>query len=335
MIFVLISLFFCAVLFLAPALTADSLHNSAVIFFDSLLPSLFPFMITASFLTLSGAAEIFTLPLIFLRLFAARDTVSLWLSSFIGGYPSGAVCLCQMTEEKLVSQERAEKLLPCLINPGPAFLLLVVGKGVFGSVKAGLVLLLSQAISSFLLTALSDSSFKKTDSSHSRSFLPAERAFVTAVSKSAAAMLEIFAYILAFGFIADSLTAFLPFGRLIALPLEVTLGCRSSVNFPQAFSVTAFLIGFGGFSVCFQVLSIAAKSGMQPRYFWRKRFFAGALNALFAKAGAKAFLTEAALCYAEIYSQPIAVWSVNRLLGAFCICSMLLLTLQKLDFSSK
>lgn len=276
-----------------------------------------------------------TLPLFFLRLFAAKDTVGLWLSSFIGGYPSGAVSLCQMAEEGLISESRAEKLLPYLINPGPAFLLLVVGKGVFGSIKAGLVLLLSQAVSSFLLTALSDSGFEKPRSAYDREFLPAERAFVNAVSKSAAAMLEIFAYISAFGFISDSLTAFLPHGKLIALPLEVTLGCKSAVNFPQAFSIAAFLIGFGGFSVCFQVLSIASKSGIKPIFFWRKRFFAGILNMLFAKAVAKLLLTETALCYANSFSQPIAIWSVNRLLGAFCICAMLLLTMQKLDFSQK
>ncbi|MBP0981454.1 MAG: hypothetical protein J5968_04545, partial [Oscillospiraceae bacterium] len=162
-----------------------------------------------------------------------------------------------------------------------------------------------------------------------------DRAFVAAVSRSAYAMLEIFAYLVAFGFIIDSMTAFLPYGAALSLPLEVTLGCKNSVKLFDPFLLTAFLTGFGGFSVCFQVFSIAAKASIAPHHFWRTRFLAGGLNSLFAKAAAKLFLNDAALCSANFGSQPIAIWSVNRLLGAVCFCFMLLMAMQKVDFAQK
>lgn len=328
------SLFFCMVLFFAPVLTADSVKNSAQLFFNSLLPSLFPFMIIACFLTLSGATELLCLPLYaVLRIFASRQMLSLWLSSFIGGYPAGASCICGLFEENIISRQKAEKLLPCLINPGPAFLLLVVGREMLGSVKAGAVLLCSQAVTSFIIAVLADS--EKESAPATKNFLSADHAFVAAVSKSANAMLEIFAFIIAFGFIIDSMTAFLPHGEILSLPLEVTLGCKNSAEFFDPFLITAFLTGFGGFSVCFQVLSIAKRARLCPLRFWSVRFLAGFSNALLAKAAAKLFLTDAALCSANFSAQPVAIWSVNRLLGAVCFCSMLLITLQKLDNTQK
>lgn len=327
------AVFFCAALFLSGAVTATAVSSALSVCLDSFLPSLFPFMIIASFLSLSGAIRLICRPLypVMRLLSLPKQTADLWVSSFIGGYPAGAACLCGLYDIGTVSRDDAERLLPCLVNPGPAFILLVVGQGVFGSVRLGAALLLSQAVTSLLLCALCGRNSEGSRDEPVSHPLPFDGAFVEAVSRSAAAMIDIFAFVIAFAVITGLLTAFFPFLSPLCMIFEVTLGCQSCGQFSNALYLAAFLIGFGGLSVCFQVLAISRRTGLVPKRFWSIRLLSGIINAVIARVIMLFLPGWAEICSVSFGSRPIASYSADRLLGGLCFCAMLLITMKKLE----
>jgi hypothetical protein len=66
----------------------------------------------------------------------------------IGGYPVGAKTAISLYQKKLCTKEEAERLLGFCNNSGPAFILGVVGVGVFSSSRIGILLYLVHIFSS-------------------------------------------------------------------------------------------------------------------------------------------------------------------------------------------
>lgn len=73
---------------------------------------------------------------------------------FVGGYPVGARTAIQIYETGQCSRTEAERMLAFCNNSGPAFILGVVGAGVFGSGAAGLLLYLAHLLASLLVGVL-------------------------------------------------------------------------------------------------------------------------------------------------------------------------------------
>ncbi len=299
-----------------------------------LLPSLLPFMIAVSFLSLSGGllwpAKLLS-PLF--KLLRLPDTLrDVWLASFLGGYPTGAHTLATLTQQGLLPRDAAGRMLRCCVNPGPAFLVLAVGQSMLGSRHIGGLLLLSQALSSLLLCALlcrrapramGETAAKRLDS--------LSDAFVAAVSGASSAMLTVFAFVLTFSVVFSLLDAFDPRLKPLAAILEVTLGCATAAALggKTGLLLTAFFVGFGGFAVGFQVLALARQASIPTQGFWRGRLMGGLLNA-----GVFRLLLifdKTAVATLARHAPPVAVYSSDRLLGAICIAAMLLISLKKLE----
>lgn len=323
-----------AALFTQPQATAQGVAEGVRLCMQVLLPSLFPFMIVVSFLSLSGGlllpAKMLSPLFRWLRLpDSLRDV---WLASFLGGYPTGAHTLATLVRQGLMPRETAGRMLRCCVNPGPAFLLLAVGQSMFRSHHIGTLLLLSQAISSLALSALLCHSRLKEAPVPAKRLDSLSDAFVTAVSGASSAMLTIFAFVLAFSVAFSLLNVLGPHLKPLAAVLEVTLGCTIAAQLGGMVGLllSAFFIGFGGFSVGFQVLVLARQAEIPTKGFWRARLFAGALNAgifrlllLFDKTAVVAAVADS--------MPPMPVWSYDRLLGATCIAAMLLISLKKLE----
>ncbi|MFV0497794.1 MAG: hypothetical protein ACK5L0_06495 [Candidatus Fimivivens sp.] len=299
-----------------------------------LLPSLFPFMIITSFLSLSGGlllpAKLLSPLFRLLRLpDALRDV---WLTSFLGGYPTGAHTLTTLVQQKMMPRETAGQMLGCCVNPGPAFLVLAVGRAILGARHIGEMLLISQLISSILLCALLCRSHQKTAPIATRTRLSSlSDAFVCAVSGAATAMLTIFAFVLTFSVIFSLLNAFDPRLKFLTAILEVTLGCTIATQLGGVvgFLLLAFFIGFGGFSVGFQVLALARQASIPTKGFWRTRLLAGLLNAVVFRI--LLMFDKTAISTIATSMPPMAVWSCDRLLGAVCIAAMLLISFKKVE----
>ncbi|MEG2174283.1 MAG: hypothetical protein RR135_02210 [Oscillospiraceae bacterium] len=315
-------------LLLDPARASAGVMAGASVWFHVLLPSLFPFMALAGFVALSGMGRLIALPLRPLtRLLRLPDELgATLLASFVGGYPTGARTLSTLVAAGRLGREDAARLLLFCINPGPAFLVAAVGKGMLGSASAGWLLLLAQTLSSLTIALW----VMWRGGSVSVSPLPPmgyAEALVTAVSDAAGGMLSVGGYVLLFSALSALITPLLGGGLPSALLtglFEVTAGCSAAAQLGGRTGtlLIAFLIGFSGLSVLCQALALVFSAHIVPRGLLRTRLVGGLLCALCFRLLLRLFGT-ALPVMAGGPPLPIAVCSVNRLLGALCVMGMI------------
>ena len=224
---------------------------------------------------------------------------------FIGGYPVGARTALQLYQQGLCSKTEAERLLSFCNNSGPAFILGVVGAGVFGDSRVGLLLYLTHALASLLVGILfrfyGKSEKKRKLSAQSKPIqavtLPA--AFTGAVTRSLQSTLNICAFVVFFSVVLQLLSTygvFMALAKLLALAgfqeewaqrlvaglLELSSGVsslRGSTQLAGRVSMAAFMLGWAGLSVHCQVLSFLVDSGLSAKTYLAGKLFHGLIAA--------------------------------------------------------
>lgn len=91
--------------------------------FETLIPSLFPFILASTLLTASLLGR--KIPLLgqlcrFMGMPAGTE--SLFVAGLLGGYPVGAQCVANAAKGGYISREKASRMLAYCSNAGPAFL---------------------------------------------------------------------------------------------------------------------------------------------------------------------------------------------------------------------
>ncbi len=277
----LVVLGFTAALFLRGEAAAAGAATGLALCGRIVVPSLFPFLCAALFISKSGLADLLgrilgpVVPRLFRLPAAAAGPI---LLSFVAGYPVGARLTRGLYEAGQVTAAQANTMLLFTVNAGPAFVVTAVGAGMLHTSAAGW-LLLAAHISASLLIGIG---MGHIDGRHMpvrdlckkppASGRPANMAaFVEAVSDASASMLQICGWVVLFSVILALLrSSGLPAAltSLLAGLSEVTTGtaaAAASRNLP----LIAALLGWGGLSVQFQSLSSLGK--LRPNY---GRFFA-------------------------------------------------------------
>ncbi|MBQ4347765.1 MAG: hypothetical protein IJC39_04895 [Firmicutes bacterium] len=245
-------------LFIYPAELIAAAKEALLLWFELLLPSLFPFM--AGLGIISGLGGIAALPAAF----------SSALGSFLGGYPTGAKLLGEARLSGELGGEQAKKLLPLLNNPGAFFLIGTLGTGLFSDDRAGLILLLASVFAAFTVAAVSrpkiaaGENFSRCSCSSSTQ-RPVFSVIKEAVSSSLYALTQVGGFMILFFVIVRSLelsglkalTGELPFA-LISGIFEMTGGVYAVSALAAApelkLAFAAGLCSFGGLCVCAQSL---------------------------------------------------------------------------------
>lgn len=230
------------------------------------IPSLFPFMALAGFISRSGSAAFlgrFISPIFRLLFGVGGETATAVLLSFVSGYPVSSKLLAQLCEEGVLKHGQARRLLRFCVNPGPAFVITAVGGIMLASVKAGVLLFMS-----VMLASVTVGIFSRTKTAADVITVPPERstsaadAFCEGCASAASSIINICAFTVMFSCISSMLTAFsLPAEAVgLALPvLEITTGLSRVGNIPLP--LFAAYISFGGISVLFQVYGRAKTFG--------------------------------------------------------------------------
>ena len=243
-----------------------------------ILPSLFPFFVLSSLVVELGMSR--CLGRLFQPVMAPLFRVNGACASavalgFIGGYPVGARTAIALYESGQCSRTEAERLLAFCNNSGPAFILGVVGTGVFGSGAAGLLLYLAHVAASLLVGVLFRFYRYREPPRPSRqpeAHFQAARfsaAFTRSVTSSLASALNICAFILFFTVTIRMLTL----SGLLTGVLEVSSGVSSLTGgaLSGRLSMAAFMLGWAGLSVHCQVLAFLGDSGLSMgTYLWGK-----------------------------------------------------------------
>lgn len=280
----------------APEEAVTGAKDGLTLCFNVIVPSLFPFFVLSSLVVDLGLAAYLgrAMERLMRPLFRVSGSCGLAVAlGFVGGYPVGARTALQLYQQGLCTKTEAERLLAFCNNSGPAFILGVVGAGIFGDSRVGLLLYLTHALASLIVGLLfrfyggrRDSRARTTRPKPIQTVtLPA--AFTGAVSRSLQSTLNICAFVIFFAVVLRLLSAYgvlTAVARLLSLAgfeaqwakrlvaglLELSSGVASlqgGAEFTGRVSMAAFMLGWAGLSVHCQVLSFLVDSGLSARVY--------------------------------------------------------------------
>ena len=245
---------------------------------QGLVPSLFPFLVLASFLARSPAGDVLGRLLTPLLRWGFRlpaccgGTVLLGL---LGGYPAGARGISLLLAQGRLTQSQAARALGFCVNPGAAFLVTYVGGGLLGDASLGWALFFSVTGSSLLLGVLSGLG-QPLPPREAPPPPPAQGAapLFQAVRDASAALVSLGGWVLLFGAASpllqgaglwDLAAGLLGAGGLLpprdaqsvlGFLWEVTAGAGTAAQVGASGPVFAFGLAFGGLCVHLQILSL-------------------------------------------------------------------------------
>lgn len=245
-----------------------------------LVPSLFVFMIIASFISNSVVSGIISKPFCRITekaLGLPKESASVIILSLIGGYPIGARCVESLFESNGLTEAQAKKLSLIAVSSGPGFVINFVGSALLNSKEAGLILFVSQIVG-FFTVAFLVGRFIKTDSKSVVIKQQNKGSFVNAVEKGCKATIDMCAMVIAFSVITAVINEVLKYYPmlcdLLTGILEVTTACNLfSLKYPLY--VTSLVIGFGGVCVHAQIFSALNNVKINKMLFFLFRIIQG------------------------------------------------------------
>ena len=259
-------LLFGILLILNPIVCRENVAKAIIICGQVLIPSLFPFGVCVLFILKSDALK------------PINPSFLIFLFSLLGGYPMGAKLINEEVLSKRLDRENAEKMLNSCVNAGPAFIVSAVGAGVLNSQKIGYVLLVSHILASLVICLIS--SPIRQNKTEKREYISPIDNFVVSAAESAKAVISICGFVILF----SVLTGYLEYygNRFpILIPLIYLTEITVAVTKTRNIVLISFLLGFSGFCIWAQVLSVGKDIKINIMKFAFCRLIHGTLSAVF------------------------------------------------------
>lgn len=269
--------FFIFLIITNPSVCVEGAVSGLLLCGNVIIPSLFPFTVCVLFILKSGILE----NLKFADGFSQKifkfnsQMLAIFLLSLIGGYPLGAKILNEAEE----TPENASVMLNYCVNAGPAFIILAVGCGCFGSKKIGYILFVSHVLSALLLALFFKKFLTETKHKAKKASLNLVDNFILSTSLGASTVLNICAFVILFSTIVKYISFYsqrFHFLKFFSYILEVT----NAITLTDNVIFVSFLLGFGGISVWCQVMSVSQKIKMNFPIFITSRIIHGILSAV-------------------------------------------------------
>ncbi|MCL2565925.1 MAG: hypothetical protein FWE24_08995 [Defluviitaleaceae bacterium] len=346
----------------------SSARSGALLWFNSVLPSLLPFMIGTNLLLRFGVVDFLgtLLEPVMKPLFGVSGKGAFaFVMGATSGYPIGAQICANLRESGKISQIETQRLLSFVNNSGPLFMIGAVGVGMFGNERIGYFILITN-LAGAVLTGMLFKFYKRKDREipipikdsavKSRVYdQPFGKILSDSVWAALESLLKIAGFIILFsvllkileiiGFIKKSaeflLNLGIPFNREIIESslygfIEITNGTNSLSALGTDRSVIilcAALVAFGGMSIFSQSIAFLSKTDINPLIY----FISKLLNAVLT-AAAGFFLYPLFNFESPILDSAVPVFApgpVDRLLLSTIICAMMLFTILVTCFAVK
>lgn len=267
--------------------------SGAKLFFYSVFPSLFPFLVIVNLIFAFGGIEIYSKILgkiLCTPLRLPRECSVVILASLFCGYPLGSRYACELYERKVINKATLERLLNIATNGSPLFIIGTVGTTMLNSAFLGYILLISNALSCIIIGLILPTKKTVNYSLSGNSSVAATQikenpnfgvALKNALEDATKTCLSIGSFVVIFSVIISIIkssgiyhtainalcsTGIINYSILDGLFLgfiEITNGCSivatSNLSLNIKILICSFLIGFSGLSITFQVYSFVYK----------------------------------------------------------------------------
>lgn len=298
----------------------SSAKNGIYLWYNSVLPSLLPFFIATELIAYTNLIPILGkfLNHIMRPIFnVPGEGAFALILGVISGYPVGAKMVANLKEAGICSNVEAERLIAFTNNSGPLFIIGTVGIGIFLDSKIGFLLLFTHILSALTVGFLfrfwkRNSELNKKNAvfkiqQNSVSFCNLGEVLYKSIFNSIVSVVMIGGFVVLFSVIINMLfqskilyvisfllePIFSVFGMssvtligLITGFIEVTNGLFyiaeiNSISIYLKTYITAFLLGFGGFSVLLQVLSITSKAQISIKPYFIGKLLQGIISIIY------------------------------------------------------
>lgn len=279
---------FGAALIVRPSEYIAECGNGIAMWAESVVPSLFPFMVITALLIGTGFTQKISAPMngICARFKLPPSALPLFMMSCLSGYPAGSRCVAEYLNYGFINYGDAKKLSVLCSTSGPLFIVGTVGVKAYGDSLKGYILLAAclgtVAITSIIYCLVSPerSTARLFRQNQSRTNLLADSFYGAVTAILLAGSFIVFFYTLSK--VLEDMHVFAPlelvlspvFGRQCAAALctgmvEATGGCFSLANAGGFFALplTGFLITFGGTSIVLQQMCFLEKCGVRYSFF--------------------------------------------------------------------
>lgn len=301
---------------------------------QTLVPSLFPFMILSSYIVNSGAlkplARVSSPALRFIFKLGENALPSL-LMGLIGGYPVGAMTAASLLRKNEITQNEAERLMLFAVNGGPAFMITAVGSGMLQNKTLGIILYASAALSSltigFILRFFSEANLPREPVV---SCVSGKNAFTAAVADASKSIFGVFGWVLTFsciGGLIDTLGITSYFSVMLKAILEISTGIRAGAGVLPV-PVIAALTAFGGIAVVCQIKPYCDECGVKIKKLLTIRLLCAALSAFVCSQLLRIFSVSAQVSASVGEKAVFSAYSVPAALTLLLMCAIFVLDVE-------
>ena len=269
--------FLFVMLFRDSDIAGEHMRRGLRICSETLIPSLFPFMVISELLVNSGACEPLTRLMkrpMALLFGASGECASALLLGVICGFPVGARTAASLYSRGDITRAECEHLLSYCNYPSAPFMIFAVGEGMFGSKRIGLFLYCTVLLSGLICGALMRPKEKKARVTRVCDAISVKSSafsiFASSVVSAAYSVISVCAFVTFFtcivGTFSSTVAADLPapLRALIFSFFELTSGCAAcaSISEPRLSVILAAAAGgWSGLSVFLQIYSLTRTEG--------------------------------------------------------------------------
>ncbi len=284
---IIISAFFSLILLRFPMLCSQGVIRGIELSAQTVVPSLFPFLVLSSFVQSSGALDFLgkKTDLFFNKIFrlSGKAGCTVFFSLF-AGFPVGCSMAAELYSKNKICRNEAKRIALSSVNAGPAFVIGAVGTSLLSSAKAGVIIFVSLSLSS-LMIAFFSRYILNSDSSPQFSenkALPLSKALVCSVYNGSKSMFIICGWIILFSCflnIISSNTKSEASAIFLKAFLEVTSGCCALAEKESPVIICAVL-GWCGMCIHCQVFPYILKIGLKAKYYFCSRVLHSMLSSI-------------------------------------------------------
>lgn len=318
-----------------------------------IIPSLYWFMIISAYILRSGIMETagaFLDKTVCRFVNFSGSEMVIFIISLFAGYPVGIKLIYEMSERGLISRKRADALAGFCCFSGPAFIVGTVSARLYGSIKIGMIIFLSNIIAnviigSVILLASGEKAIKGLHGRGKKISLGTET-LIESVRSSAVSLLNICTLIVMFSIIytiiekagiSDAMASFvsdifsIEQGKayaIIASAFEISRISGFEAGNYGNIPVIAALMSFGGICVIMQVVSVSKGKLNFIKFFFTR--IAGAVISYFV---CSFLIKSIALETLEVAYRPEGRMTEYSLIPSVALLFMTLIILSKKDWT--